>query len=496
MGGSTYAAAGPLQVSTVAQGQRRQQRPHILDDRPNVLMITADDAAPGDLRFMPRTERLIANRGVTFTNAVAPDPICVPARASILTGQYAHNHHAYTISGEGGGVKAFNANRTLPVWLQAAGYDTLFIGKYLNGYGHDDGDPTAIDPGWTQWRATWGGSTYNFTHPILDINGQLHSYHEYNSKLFLQQTRELLEMPARQRRPWFMWVNYVAPHRGGPREYDDPQVLYPDDPSDWVPTTHPAPRDKGTFANLQLPHNPSMFRSLPSEPSDGTPMSRIHRAMVRVGYEQRIEALQSVDRAVAQTVATLRKTGQLADTVLIFNSDNGFMTGQHNRYGKLLHFNDSERVPMVMSGPGIPKGVTVRTAVADPDIATTIAAIAHARPQRPQDGVNILPWLTKSTRDRPIPVEAYPVQGGTDPIYTGIREGPWTYVHWYTKGGFEELYDRATDRFEMDNLAGNPAYRAQLRHFRRLNRRYRYCAGSTCPKTFIRPSRRPLLYGR
>ncbi len=493
-GGSSISASGPVRAGTRSGGAHRP--PQVLDDRPNVLMITADDAAPGDLPYMPRTERLIARRGVTFTDALSPDPICVPARASMLTGQYAHNHQALTIGGQAGGVDAFNDKRTLPIWLQNAGYDTLFIGKYLNGYGHGTGDPTDIPPGWTQWRPTWGGSTYNFTHPTLDINGRLHKYHEYNSRLFQQQTQELLRQPRRTRHPWFMWVNYVAPHRGGPIQPDDPQRLYPDDPSVWIPTTHPAGQDQGRFADVELPHNPSMFRSVAGEPSDGAAMSRTKRQMVRVGYEQRLEALQSVDRAVSRTVATLRKTHQLANTVLIFNSDNGFLTGQHNHYGKLVHFNDSERVPMVMSGPGIPKDIKVRTAVADSDIPTTIAAIAHARPTRRQDGVNMLPWLSRSTWDRVVPIEAYPVKGGTTPIYTGIREGPWTYVHWTTKGGFEELYDRSHDRFEMHNLAGDPAYRRQLRHFRRLDRRYRDCAGPTCPKAFVNPSRRPLLYGR
>ena len=133
--------------------------------RPNVLLITADDAAPGDLRFMPHTRRLIANQGVTFTNAVAPTPICVPSRASLLTGQYTHNHKAYTIEGSGGGYKAFDSRNALPTWLRRADYDTLFIGKYLNGYG-DKGTGTArrIEPGWTDWRPTVGGSTYNFMH--------------------------------------------------------------------------------------------------------------------------------------------------------------------------------------------------------------------------------------------------------------------------------------------------------------------------------------------
>ena len=108
-----------------------------------MLLITADDAAPGDLKYMPHARDLIADRGVTFTNGVAPTPICVPARASLLTGQYTHNHKAYTIEGKGGGFKSFDSRNALPVWLKRAGYDTLFIGKYLNGYGDAGPAPPA-----------------------------------------------------------------------------------------------------------------------------------------------------------------------------------------------------------------------------------------------------------------------------------------------------------------------------------------------------------------
>ncbi len=496
-------AAGAV-GSAAARGSAVPQRggtspvsgPRGFDPRPNILMITSDDAAPGDLPYLPNIEKLIADRGVTFTDAVSPDPICVPARASMLTGQYAHNHHAVTISGAGGGRQAFNPNGTLPEWLQAAGYDTMFIGKYLNGYGDSGGVPTRIDPGWNEWAATWGPSTYNFTHPILNLNGLLRRYHEYDSKVFSYTTKQFLQRPIDQWKPWFLWVNYVAPHRGGPIQPNDPQRLHPNDPEAWIPTTHPAHRDQGSFAGISLPHEPNMFKTEPTEPGDGPPMSRTRRQMVRLGYQQRLEAEQSVDRGVAQTIATLKQTGQLANTVVIFNSDNGFLTGQHDRYGKLIHFNDSEQVPMVMAGPGIPHGTRVGTAVGLPDLATTIAAIAHARPTRPQDGVNFLPWLTKGYRDHAIPVEAYPVKGGTTPIYTGVREGPWTYVHWNKYGGAEEMYDRSKDPFELHNLALDPAYRPQLRYFRRLDRRYRDCAGASCPKAFTRPSRLPQLYGK
>ena len=457
--------------------------------RPNVLMITADDAAPGDLRFMPHTRELIADRGVTFTNGVAPTPICVPARASLLTGQYTHNHKAYTIEGKGGGFASFDSRNALPTWLHRAGYDTLFIGKYLNGYG-DAGSGTArhIESGWTQWRPTVGGSTYNFMHPTLNINGRLARYDQYNSNLFADQTVDLLARPSRKDKPWFMWVNYVAPHHGGSLDADDPQVRYPRNPASWVKTTKPAPRDANRFRSLRLPQDANMFRSVRRGWFNGASMSPLKRRNVREAYQQRIEALQSVDRGVARSVAALRRTGQLRNTVVMFTSDNGYLVGQHNRFGKLYSYNDSQRIPVVMSGPGVPVGKRVRTAVTNPDIAVTIAALAHAEPGRQVDGIDVMPLLRLGYRERVIPTEAYPVHGGTRPIYTGIREGTWTYTRLRKSGPLrEELYNRATDPSELHNLAGRPAFASQLKRFRALDAQYRDCAGDTCPKDLSVP---------
>ena len=461
--------------------------------RPNVLLITADDAAPGDLKFMPHTRELIADRGVTFTNGVAPTPICVPARASLLTGQYTHNHKAYTIEGKGGGFKAFDSHNALPTWLQRAGYDTLFIGKYLNGYGAaGSGTARHIEPGWTQWRPTVGGSTYNFMHPTLNLNGRLASYEQYNSNLFADQTVDLLERPSRQRTPWFMWVNYVGPHHGGPQDADDPQLRYPRNPKSWVQTTKPAPQDVDRFRNLRLPQDPNMFRTVRRGWNNGAPMSTLKRRNVREAYQQRIEALQSVDRGVARSVAVLRRTGQLRNTVVMFTSDNGFFVGQHNRFGKLYSYNDAQRIPVVMAGPGVPRGKRVRTAIANPDIAVTVAALAGAEPGRRVDGIDIMPLLRLGYRERVIPTEAYPVYGGTRPIYTGIRQGTWTYTRLRNRSTRrEELYNRATDPWELHNLAGKPRFAAELRRFRALDAEYRDCAGVTCPKALFLPGDAP-----
>ncbi|GAA4704931.1 sulfatase [Nocardioides conyzicola] len=475
---ATAALAGWAAASSV---HAQPAPPPAADERPNVVMITLDDLAEGDLAVMPRTRELIADQGTTMTQGIAPTPICAPARASLLTGQYAHNHGVLTIEGEAGGFRSFNDRRTLPTWLKKAGYETMFAGKYLNGYGVNN--PRYIPPGWDRWRASIDFTTYSFLHTKFNVDGKVVKPPGYSSDILARYTEDLLAQHRHGRLrddPFFLWVNYVAPHHGGPRESDDPGRT-----SDGrrPPTTTPAPRDRNHFRHRALPREPDMWeQDLRGNPHAGPVAPRSYRAAIREVYQQRLESLLAVDRAVGRTVAALRRSGELKRTVIILTSDNGYMVGQHDLVGKLWFYDKSVRIPIVMRGPGIPAGKRVSTPITNPDLAVTIAGLARARPTRKVDGVDLLPWLDRPDQRRAVPIEAYPVKGGHRRLYSGIRYGDLTYVR--SRNGFEELYDRARDPGELVNVARRPAYRSTLKQLRRWDRRYRDCAGSSCPRGF------------
>ena len=463
-----------------------------MPDRPNVVMITADDMAVTDMPYMPHVRRLLQREGVTFRNAIAPTSICVPARASLLSGQYATNHGAYTIAGKHGGFQAFSERRTLPVWLHAAGYRTYFTGKYLNGYGDPGTDQRYVPPGWDDWRGTIGGSTYNFSGPTFNLNGHLVPTHAYSTDTIRDESLSQLRDQAkrRPRQPFFQWVNYVAPHEGSAGPDDDTLHQFHES-DDQLLTTSPAPEDRGRFAGIELPPLPDMFRPPHGAPKDSPTRARTWdrdgREALRISFQRRIEALQDVDRSVAATIAQLRAMKQLRRTVVIFASDNGYVVGEHNILGKLWGYNDIDRIPMVIRGPGVPRDKTVRTIVTNPDVATTIAALARAHPTRPQDGVNFFPWLHTGYRVRVVPLIAWPVNDGhgRPAQFKGVRVGPWTYLR-YRLGG-EEMYDRTTDPYELHNLAVKPRFHPQLVELRKLTRRSVRCAGASCPKDFYAP---------
>jgi arylsulfatase A-like enzyme len=457
------------------------------DERPNLLLITADDASRTDLEFMPRLQRLIADQGVEIANGVAPTPICVPARASLLTGQYAHNHGAVTIEGDGGGFGSFEDEDTLPVWLRDAGYDTLFVGKYLNGYGMEDRG-SYVPPGWTSWRGTVDPTTYNFLRTTVSYDGEPRAVEQYSSDRLTDLSVELLEEPQRAEKPWYLWLNYVAPHVGGPDEPDDPHVTYPDDPSS-VGTPRVADRHRDSFQDLELPDKPNMFERDISD-KGGVRGVRVRwnadgKAQLREAHQQRIESLQAVDEGIARIVRTLRENRQLDDTYIVFESDNGYFTGQHNLGGKLWHYAESLEVPMLVRGPGLPRGERVQTPVTQADWAPTFAAVAGATPTREVDGVNVLPWLTSEASTRVVPIEAYPVLGGRQRIYSGIWAGDWTYVK-LSNTQKEELYDRSVDPYELDNLAPDPRFAPQLAQMRRLTKQVADCGDGDCPTAFYR----------
>lgn len=463
--------------------------------KPNLLMITVDDMADIDLRYMPNVQRLIARSGVTFQRGIAPTPICVPARASLLTGQYAQNHGARTIKGPHGGYQSFKHDgRTIATALHEDGYTTLFTGKYLNGYG-TKGSEKDVPPGWDQWRATVDPSTYNFFRQRWNLNGRIVAQKGYSGSLI---TREAKAEVASARahasgKPWFQWVNYVAPHFGGPSQKGDPKTLWPGTQAGNVSVTAPDPRDRDVYRKVQIPRLPDLFPTDTAGFAKGSPakhqFSPTMKKALRIAYERRIEAARSLDREVGDLLAPLRTSGQLARTLVVFASDNGYSTGFHNFNGKLWHYDEALRIPVLMSGPGVPRGRTVRTPVTNPDIAATLLAAAGARSQRRLDGIDILPWLSAPAQNRVIPVGGWRAKDGDKVLWHGVTVGPWTYARLYT--GRVEVFDRAKDPYEMHNLAHVKAYAGTVHALGRLAKEYRHCAGSLCPKQMY-PATSPL----
>ena len=404
---AAVAAPGPSAPAhtTDQQAARGQDAEPAARRPPNVVLITVDDMMASDLAVMPHTRRLLAQRGTTFTQGIAPTPLCVPSRVSMLTGQYAHNHGVRAVSGPKGGFNAFSGGRdanTLPVWLRRGGYSTLHVGRYLNGYGDTIRSAHYVPDGWNAWRTTVRG-TFSYTGTRFTLNGgKIIQPRGYSTDLIAGYTRDMLNRQHRQapRKPFFLWSNYVAPHHGGKQESDDPPgSLHVDNPQ-------PAARHRNRFRHTNLPRVPEMWQHTRSRWSGPRTTPRF-RAAVREAYQQRLESLLAVDQAVAATVRTLRRNRDLGNTLILFNSDNGYLTGHHSRIGKLMPWDASLRIPLIARGPGIPAGKRVSTPMTTPDIAVSIAAAAGVRPGRKVDGIDVLSQIRRHPHaTRVIPIEA------------------------------------------------------------------------------------------
>ena len=463
--------------------------------RPNILILETDDQTLAEMEVLPNVRRLIGGQGVTFDNNFDSYSLCCPSRATLLTGQYSHNNGVRSNKPPYGGYYKLDSTNTLAVWLQSAGYYTAHVGKYLNEYGTRN--KTEIPPGWTEWHGLVDPSTYRYYGYTMNENGVLHTYCARPEPSCYQTDvlREKADTVIRERAatpdvPWFMWVAFLANHNGAPKEPGDPTV---------VPTPVPAPRHKGAFANTPMPRPPGF-----DEPDVSDKPGEIRRRKrfsprdireIQENWRQRRETLLSVDDAVASIVETLRATGQLDNTLIMFTSDNGFFHGEHRvRWGKVLLYEPSIRVPLLMRWTGnssLPRNVHRKQMTMNVDYAETVLAAAGetARPGRMQDGINVLPLWRDAGKEpgRDLLVDNQPGAGHFDAIRTR------NYIYAEYLNGDRELYDLRKDPYELQSEHANPAYAGLRASLAARLHRLVSCSGASCR---ARPSVRLVLRRR
>jgi N-acetylglucosamine-6-sulfatase len=446
--------------------------------RPNVVVLMTDDQTQASLPYMTQVNGLLAAQGTRFDQSISSFPLCCPSRSTHLTGQYAHNHRVLHNAGPFGGYAVFEGANSLPVWLQQAGYRTMHVGRYLNGYLATDGVP----PGWSDWHGMPHANAFNYTSWKVNEDGDLESYPdldrpgEYQTDFLARRAGELIEDAAPGDQPFFLQLWFTAPHRGGPRDPDDPT---------WIGTPSPAPRHRDAFAGASMPRLPnfdeaSMYDK-PQVVADRPRFTPDREAAIEENWRQELESLLSVDEAVAHVVDVLARTGELENTLIVYTADNGFMHGEHRALAeKVLPYEPSIRVPLILRGPGVPRGRVDNRLVANVDVPATILDETDVFPGRVQDGRSLLPLLADPGAEwgRDILIENGNGANGV-PAYRGIRNYRYLYVEHNTTGEYE-LYDLQEDPFELQSKDGSDEYAAAQRDLRASLRSLKRCAGSTC----------------
>jgi N-acetylglucosamine-6-sulfatase len=463
--GSTASAAAAPAARTAAKcnaacqadrrrEQRRQQRRKNAEQkRPNVIVIDTDDMNLSDMFVMSKTLALLAGRGTSFANSFVTYPLCCPSRATFLTGQYAHNHGVLSDQRYGD----LDNTNTLAVWLKRAKYRTGMVGKYLNGYGEIN--RREIPPGWSQWFALTGGTDQKRYRYNLNENGKLRYYRNgarnYVTDVLSSKVNMLLKAWAPSPKPFFLYFNPTAPH--GERALPFWSTRDPE----------PAPRHLGVFGDITVPRTPNFneadISDKPAVIRNLPPLSDAQLVDLDRRYRGRLESLLSVDDAVKKIVGLVRKYGDKRKTFFVFTSDNGLEMGSHRIMFKNYLYDEGERVPLIIRGPGFPAGITRDQPVANIDLAPTIARIARAIPGRVMDGIPLQPLAqdAAAAANRDLLFEAFDLGAPDQGQSFGVRRGQWVYNEYSNgKGGplsnHAELYDMQTDPFQLDNLLYDP----------------------------------------
>jgi N-acetylglucosamine-6-sulfatase len=466
------ASAGPRDANKRQEANERQKRP-------NVIVVMTDDQS-NSLLGMSNVAGRLASRGTTFRNSYVSLPLCCPSRATFLTGRYAHNHGVTFNFGPTAGNTGYHQldhRNTLAVWLRRAGYRTALVGKYLNGYGMDDGaveplpDAREIPPGWTEWYALTGGSDQYRYRYKLNENGDARLYGygpaNYQTDVLASKAIDFIKRRGPSPKPFFLWFTPTAPHGEAGRMPGATR-----DPT-------PALRHIGRYEGAQAPRTPNFDEAdvsdKPEFVRDEDPLTPEQIADIDVRYRGGVESLLSVDEAVGRIVSRLRKTGELRRTYIVFTSDNGLALGAHRLLFKEFLYEESLRVPLIIRGPKIPAGAVRNQLVTNVDLAPTILQLTKARPTLPLDGRSLVP----KARNPAVGVGRELLFENFFPPSVGIRRGDWVYIEHAT--GETELYDLATDPWQLQSLhasLGLAGLRAQLAA--RLDQ-LRSCAGGACP---------------
>ena len=425
LGGS---AAAHLGLPQHAQAQAASEAP-----RPNVVMVLLDDLQPHDGRLfapdiMPNLSSLITSQGIRFTDFHAEVPLCGPSRANLLTGQHGHDNGVESNDGA-----RLDPSVTIATELDASGYRTSYVGKYLNGYRAfppERRDP----PGWDTFDVIDSNQGKYFWYEMRDRQGDVTQHRtdeaDYSTDVIAElAVQRIAEAPADE--PIFALISPFTPH--------EPNL--------------PAPRHEGDSRCAELaPWAPPDYDE--ADVSDKPPYIADAPLLGDGGFDltAHCESLLAVDDLIGRVGDELARQGRLEDTVFVFTADNGMTWGEHRRVGKVSPY--SSAVPAYAAWPA-GRGIEPRedaTTLSMIDWAPTLCQLAgcqmgpYPNGQAGPDGLSFASVLA----DEPFPWRRQSIlhamaTGGDRPVYWSLRTtadhpaGRWLYVE--NLDGFRELYD-------------------------------------------------------
>ena len=410
--------------------------------RPNILFLFTDDqrfdaiAALGNEDIItPNMDKLVRS-GTAFTNAYImgsmSGAVCMPSRAMLMSGK-----NLFDLVDKGGTIPAEHA--MLPEALRKAGYVTFGTGKWHNGKEPFARSFTAGG------NIFFGGMSDHYKVPIRDFDptGRYRKetiyYQEgkHSSELFSDAAVHFLR-DYKENKPFFVYVSYTAPHdpRTAPKKYQD---MYKAEeialPKNFMPE-HP-------FDNGQMRIRDERLASWPRTPEE-----------LRRHIAEYYAMITHVDAQIGRVLAALEQTGQAENTIIIFSADNGLAVGRHGLMGKQNLYEHSVHVPLIISGPGIPKGQRRDAFCYLQDLYPTVCELVGVSVPDSVKGKNLVPVIRgQKCKVRDTLFFAY------KDIQRSVRDERYKLIEYFVKGErTTQLFDLQTDPWELKNLADHPNY--------------------------------------
>jgi arylsulfatase A-like enzyme len=433
-------------------------------DRPNVLVIVTDDQRAG-ISVMPSLHEWFVAGGTRYTQAFTPTPLCCPARASIMTGRYAHNHGVLNNQSP----VSLDQDTTIQKILHDGGYQTALFGKFLNQW-----ELTSAPPSFDRWAMhsnRLNGSAFKndyYNGGLWNVNGTVRQVDTYSTRFVARETIAFLNaQETHDDVPWMIFVAPSAPHN---------------------PFTAEAP-----YAGAAVPPWRGNPATAESDLSDKPPWWQTSKLSLESGQRIRTKqyrTLISVDDLVERISIRLDALGETRSTLAFFLSDNGFLWSEHGRKGKTLPYRESIKIPFFMRWPGhVRKGAADSRLVSLVDVAPTIRAATGLPPadSPPMDGRSLL----DPTWERPrLLLEFFPTGDSTTPAWASTWTRELQYIEYFEPGTggvlFREFYDLIGDHWQLDNRyadsdPGNNPSPASTSAMSQTLASDRLCEGDACP---------------
>jgi arylsulfatase A-like enzyme len=492
---------------------------------PNVVVILADDqrvdylgCAGHPIVKTPNIDHLAAN-GIRFSNAFATTAACTPNRTCILTGQYERKHGITFGSDSSLSEEAFT--ETYPMQLKKAGYYVGYVGKNHSpiglsskGHGYKSG---VMDEHFDYWYGNHKHSTFypKKRHPIYSnarADTQVEIFQE-GAMNFLKGNSEFAGAKDFLRtkpndKPFCLLVNFNVPHGAGTGSMkqlpSDPELYrttYRDQINEMPqPKSYIAKRDIRT---PKIPLDVYNGKYIPGYNYVQTPETLRERQVLTC------QTVTGIDQLVGALVAELKRQKVYDNTVIVYTSDHGLQHGEHGLGGKVLLYEESIRVPLIICDPRLPearRGQVVNALALSLDIAPTILDRANLPIPVEMQGHSLNPMM--NGEDHPWRQDFFcenMFMGQNYPRIEGVRGENYKYIRYFDKKKdqhhilsltasirgeeaiYEELYDLKNDPQEKQNLADSPAHRDILNKYRERCRTLVVEAkgGSDYPKTHI-----------